>query len=224
LEGFHDGWHFFVGQLEALCLVGVVPVVSFTVQRPLRRRYNIGKIRCHPAPRRLYLIRVERFLDFFRETPIGNDTLPNGRRPFADKTVSRFSILQQRWIVVVLCIEIQDADTVQQTGDKRAVAVQFRAPLEAAFRAAFGGEGEGDILGLDFDSSSNARLRGDFTTIDRRDFTSNLQRRGNLVRDFLAGKNDEVGFVKGLLAASQQALNAVNQSLGLSGTFVDTYA
>ncbi len=103
-------------------------------------------------------------------------------------------------------------------------AAQFRAPLEAAFRAAFGGASEGDILGLGFDSSSNARLRGDFTTIDRREFTSNLQRRGNLVRDFLAGKNDEVGFVKSLLVASQQALNAVNQSLGLSGTFVDTYA
>jgi hypothetical protein len=79
-------------------------------------------------------------------------------------------------------------------------------------------------LGLGFDSSSNARLRGDFTTIDRREFTGNLQRRGNLMRDFLAGKNDEVGFVKSLLAASQQALNAVNQSLGLSGTFIDTYA
>lgn len=103
-------------------------------------------------------------------------------------------------------------------------ATQFRAPLEAAFRAAFGGASEGDILGLGFDSSSNARLRGDFTTIDRREFTGNLQRRGNLVRDFLAGKNDEDGLVKGLLAASQQALDTVNQSLGLSGTFIDTYA
>lgn len=103
-------------------------------------------------------------------------------------------------------------------------AAQFRAPLEAAFRAAFGGADEGDILGFGFDSSSNARLRGDFATIDRSQLTSNLQRRGNLVRDFLAGKSDEDGFVKGLLVASQQALTAVNQSLGLSGTFVDTYA
>lgn len=103
-------------------------------------------------------------------------------------------------------------------------AARFRAPLETAIRAAFGGASEGDILGLGFDSSSSARLRGDFTSIDRREFTSNLQRRGNLVRDFLAGKNDEEGLVKNLLVASQQALNAVNQSLGLSGTFIDTYA
>lgn len=103
-------------------------------------------------------------------------------------------------------------------------AAQFRAPLEAALRAAFGDESEADILGLGLDSSGSARARGDFTTLDRREFTSNLQRRGNLVRDFLAGKDDEGGLVKGLLVASQQALNAVNQSLGLSGTFVDVYA
>ncbi|MGB5257547.1 MAG: hypothetical protein WBN07_12115 [Woeseiaceae bacterium] len=103
-------------------------------------------------------------------------------------------------------------------------AAQFRAPLEAALRAAFGGDAEGNVLGLSFDSSGNARSRGDFTGVDRRDFTENLQRRGNLVRDFLAGKDDEGGLVKGLLVASQQALNAVNQSLGLSGTFVDVYA
>lgn len=103
-------------------------------------------------------------------------------------------------------------------------AAQFRAPLEAALRAAFGVESEVDILGLSFDSSGSARARGDFTTLDRSEFTSNLQRRGNLVRDFLAGKDDEGGLVKGLLVASQQALNAVNQSLGLSGTFVDVYA
>lgn len=100
----------------------------------------------------------------------------------------------------------------------------FRGVLEAALRSAFGDADENNILGLGFDSSSGARVRGDFTSVDRREFTSNLQRRGNLVRDFLAGKNEEDGLVKGLLIASQQALNAVNQSLGLSGTFVDTYA
>ncbi|MGI9238979.1 MAG: flagellin hook IN motif-containing protein [Woeseiaceae bacterium] len=100
----------------------------------------------------------------------------------------------------------------------------FRAPLEAAFRTAFDGADAGNILGVAFDASTNARLRGDFASIDRRDFTANLQRRGNLVRDFLAGNDDQGGLVKGLLVASQQALTAVNQSLGLSGTFVDTYA
>ena len=89
---------------------------------------------------------------------------------------------------------------------------------------AYGIDSQNSILGSLFDASSSARQRGDFTTLDRREFTTNLQRRGNLVRDFLAGKNDEDGLVKGLLIASRQALNAVNQSLGLSGTFVDTYA
>ncbi len=103
-------------------------------------------------------------------------------------------------------------------------AASFRAPLEAALKAVFGGATEGNILGAGFDDSYSARQRGDFTSLDRREFTTNLQRRGNLVRDFLAGKNDEGGLVKGLLAASQQALNTVNQSLGLSGTFVDVYA
>ena len=59
---------------------------------------------------------------------------------------------------------------------------------------------------------------------DRRGLTSSLQRRGDLVRSFLAGNDDEGGLVKGLLVASHQALTAVNQALGLSGTFVDTYA
>ncbi len=42
-------------------------------------------------------------------------------------------------------------------------AAQFRAPLEAALRAAFGDESEADMLGLGLDSSGNARARGDFT-------------------------------------------------------------
>jgi hypothetical protein len=103
-------------------------------------------------------------------------------------------------------------------------AAAFRGVLEFALRSAFGDGDQNNILGLGFDASNNARLRGDFTTVDRSEFTSNLQRRGTLVRDLLAGKNDEDGLVKGLLAATQQALTKVNQSLGLSGTFVDTYA
>jgi len=99
----------------------------------------------------------------------------------------------------------------------------FRAPLETALRSAFGGADEGDILGMSFDASANARARGDFTSIDRRELSSNLQRRGNLVRDFLAGTNDQGGFVQSLLLAATSALGNVNQTLGLSGTFVDTY-
>jgi len=103
-------------------------------------------------------------------------------------------------------------------------AGQFRAPLEAAVRSAFGGASEGDILGIQFDGSQSARARGGFMDMSRAEFTSNLQRRGNLVRDFLAGTDEKGGFVQGLLFAAKQALTNVNRSLGLSGTFVDTYA
>ena len=99
----------------------------------------------------------------------------------------------------------------------------FRSPFEAAVGGAFGGATSGDILGIAYDAAQGARQRGEYVEIDRREFTSNLQRRGNLVRDFLAGEDDEGGFVQGLLVASQQALNAVNSALGISGTFVDTY-
>jgi hypothetical protein len=100
----------------------------------------------------------------------------------------------------------------------------FRAPLESALRSAFGGTGKGNVLGMNLDTSATARARGDFTGIDRRELSANLQRRGNLVRDFLAGTNDQGGFVQGLLLAARAALGNVNQTLGLSGTFVDTYA
>lgn len=107
---------------------------------------------------------------------------------------------------------------------KDANAGLFRAPLETAMRAAFGVANESDFLGMRFDASANARARGDLLTIDRRELTSNLQRRGKQVRDFLAGSDNQAGFVQDLLVAARQALGSVNGTLGLSGTFVDTYA
>lgn len=100
----------------------------------------------------------------------------------------------------------------------------LRAPIEAAVRGAFSAITSGELFGIQFDGSSAARSRGDYLEVDRRGLTNSLQRRGNLVRDFLAGKDDEGGFVQSLLGASRQALDSVNQALGLSGTFVDTYA
>ena len=100
----------------------------------------------------------------------------------------------------------------------------FRSPLETAMRSAFGVENHNDFLGMRFDASANARARGDLLTIDRRELTSNLQRRGKQVRDFLAGSDSQGGFVQGLLVAARQALQSVNGTLGLSGTFLDTYA
>lgn len=108
--------------------------------------------------------------------------------------------------------------------DKGKNVGRLRAPIEAAVRGAFSAIASGELFGIQFDGSSAARSRGDYLELDRRDFTGSLQRRGDLVRDFLAGKNDEGGFVQNLLGASRQALDAVNQALGLSGTFLDTYA
>ncbi len=108
--------------------------------------------------------------------------------------------------------------------DKGKNVGQLRAPIEAAVRGAFSAIASGELFGIQFDGSSAARSRGDYLEVDRRDLTNSLQRRGNLVRDFLAGENDEGGFVQNLLGASRQALDSVNQALGLSGTFVDTYA
>ncbi|NND37896.1 MAG: hypothetical protein HKN81_12260, partial [Gammaproteobacteria bacterium] len=73
---------------------------------------------------------------------------------------------------------------------------QLRAPLDKAVRSAF--DGADDVLGLLFDGSSGARSRGDFLDVNRRDFTSNIQRRGSLVREFLAGQDDQGGFVQRL--------------------------
>ena len=99
----------------------------------------------------------------------------------------------------------------------------FRAPLETAIRNAFGSEMSGDLFGLRFDGSSDARLRGDFASIDRRVLTKNLQLRGDRVQDVLASRDGSGGIVQDLLIATQQALGNVNQALGLSGTFVDTF-
>ena len=104
------------------------------------------------------------------------------------------------------------------------LAGRFRAPLESAIRAVYGSDMTGDIFGLQFDGSADARRRGDFATIDRQSLTRNLQQRGDRVRDVLATRDGEAGLVYGLLNATRQALTNVNQALGISGTFVDTFA
>jgi len=103
-------------------------------------------------------------------------------------------------------------------------ATSFRAPLESALRATFGVDTSANIFGLTFDSSANARLRGDFATIDRRALTQNLQLRGDVVKDVLTNGDGSEGLVADLLRATHAALVNVNQALGLSGTFVDTFA
>ncbi len=103
-------------------------------------------------------------------------------------------------------------------------ASQFRGPLESALRATLGEDLTTTLFGLVFDGSSGARQRGDFASIDRQSLTQNLQLRGDAVKDVLTNSDGTAGLVPDLLRATQQALSGVNQALGLSGTFVDTFA
>ena len=82
----------------------------------------------------------------------------------------------------------------------------------------------GDIFGLVLDGGDSARKRGDFATVERRDFVRNLQLRGDQVQEFLGSVDGETGLLPGLLRATQQALTVVNSTLGISGTFIDTRA
>ena len=100
----------------------------------------------------------------------------------------------------------------------------FRAPLESAIRKVFDGGSSGYRLGLKYDGSIEAGRRGDFATIERRNLTQNLQRRGDEVMQLFAGSDDNTGLVHDLLHATRQALAQANKSLGLSGTFLDTRA
>ena len=99
----------------------------------------------------------------------------------------------------------------------------FRGPLESALRGAFGVNGD-NLFGLVLDDSRNARRRGDFITVDRRDFTDNLQRRGDAVQEVLGGNDDNAGLIGRLLLATRQSLTLVNRQLGLSGSVIDTFA
>jgi hypothetical protein len=101
---------------------------------------------------------------------------------------------------------------------------RFRGPLESVIREFYGSEMTGEFFGMQFDGSAEARLRGDFASIDRRELSRNLQIRGDAVQDILAARDGSGGLVQGLLNATRQALTNVNQALGISGTFVDTLA
>ncbi|MDH5620803.1 MAG: hypothetical protein OEY74_01870 [Gammaproteobacteria bacterium] len=105
---------------------------------------------------------------------------------------------------------------------RAANASGFRAPLETAIGALYGSNMSGDLFGLKFDSSVDARQSGDFATIDRRTLTRNLQLRGDSVQKVL-GRNGE-GLIQGLMRGALLALTNVNRELGISGTLVDTYA
>ncbi|MGI9204238.1 MAG: flagellin hook IN motif-containing protein [Woeseiaceae bacterium] len=100
----------------------------------------------------------------------------------------------------------------------------FRAPLESAFKGVYGGSNSGSVFGVRYDGSAEARRFGRFADIDRRALTRNLQLRGEDVKNFLAGRDGNSGMLRELLGATRLALANVNEVLGVSGTFVDTFA
>ena len=104
------------------------------------------------------------------------------------------------------------------------ILTPFRSPLEAAIRGAFGGELTAGIDGLSFNGSTDARRRGGFAEIDRRDFTVALQRDGDALMSLLRGSDDQTGLIERLLIGTQQAVRAVGIQLGQSGSLIDTFA
>lgn len=97
----------------------------------------------------------------------------------------------------------------------------FRSPLDAAIRATYGKLET--VFGVTFDRSAAALRRGEFATVDRRDFTKSLQLRGDSVKDFFAGEDGESGLIGGLYAATNQALENIGGGLSRTGAFVDRF-
>lgn len=100
----------------------------------------------------------------------------------------------------------------------------FRGPLQSAIRNTFDGGNSDYKFGLRYDDSSDAGRRGDFATIERRALTQNLQRRGAELKQLFAGPDGNAGLVRDLLLATRQSIAHANQTLGLSGSFLDTRA
>ena len=107
---------------------------------------------------------------------------------------------------------------------KSAYADSFRSPLEGAIRGSLGTDLSADFLGLRFDDSANALARGDFASVNRRSFTTNLQLRGDSVMELLAGDDTRTGLVANMLQGTRVALQTISSQLGLGGVLVDTYA
>ena len=94
-------------------------------------------------------------------------------------------------------------------------------PLDAAIRSTFG-ELE-TVFGITFDRSASALSRGEFATVDRRDFTKSLQLRGDDVKDFFTGEDGESGLIGRLYGATNQALQNIGGGLSRTGAFVDRF-
>ena len=101
---------------------------------------------------------------------------------------------------------------------------QYSGRYRGLFQRALENAGGLGALGLSVNNTTQDRARGDYTEIDRRNLTRNLQQRGRDVQETLLSRNGESGLVKDMLEAARSALSQINERLGISGTFVDTFA
>ena len=101
-------------------------------------------------------------------------------------------------------------------------ASPFRSPLDAAINAVFGDAQS--IFGLTFDRSADALRRGDFASIDRRDFTRSLQFRNDNVKTLLEGDDGQGGLIGRLYTASAQALRNIGVNPAQPGARIDVFA
>ena len=115
-----------------------------------------------------------------------------------------------------------DDKTFREAGTYAGAA---RSAIAQALGAAFSGApNPGSRYGLSFDTTAESLARGRVAGIDRRSLTSNLQLKGDEVKEAFVGASGREGLVEKLLAATRQALGDVNTRLGRSGSVIDTYA
>lgn len=115
------------------------------------------------------------------------------------------------------------ADVFGDLNDVFKGSASVYAPLGSALRGTFGDSFGTETFGLLFQDSVDARRRGSFATIDRRNLTTSLQQRGDAVSSLLGDRDGQAGFVNGLLLATRQALSAVNSALNIRDTLIDTF-
>lgn len=80
------------------------------------------------------------------------------------------------------------------------------------------------LFGVRFDRSDDALTRGRLVEVDRRQFTRNLQLRGDTVKNAYVGRDENEGLIGRLLQATLQSLTGINSQLGISGSVIDTLA
>ncbi len=128
--------------------------------------------------------------------------------------------------VELLAAEINGLFNNRSFSDRGVTAGDARERLSSAINAfltensTFGD----DLFGFAFDRSDTAQERGRFSTVDRRTFTTNLQIRGDRVKDIFVGDSATDSLIGLLFSATQQALDDVSRQLGTSGGVIDTFA